>query len=300
MDQDFYIEETNPVKVVILSILFLSIIVGGIYYYLNYRKEYVVKLKSVTVELGSPLPKDITYYINASNPEKYTLDLSSISVDSEGKTNSTGEYSYKIKKDGTIKKGKIYVKDTTNPEVNTQDITVGVNEEFTAYEFIKSCNDLSLPCVAKYKNIKDESLNSVEGIYNTTIIVSDNEGNSVEKEVKLTVSGENTLENTKSQDLNFDHLSVIDENWNNTYTLKLDKAVSEHSVKYKEYIDTISIKEYNYDKELSNKEIIVVYNKYNYVTGFVIKFTFTDGTVSYASKENEAESLNDTEESLTN
>lgn len=289
MDQDFYIEETSPLKIFITILVFILIIAGGLYYYYNYRKENVVKLKNITVELGMPLSKDINSYIECAYPERYKLDLSNISIDENGNTNSTGEYSYKIIKNNEIKKGKLYVKDTTPPVVETQELTVGVNEEFDPSEFVSKCDDLSLPCIVKYKNNSEAKINNNEGTYNIDIIVSDNEGNSIKKNVTLHVSGTDTLKSTKASDLNFDHLSENDESWNQTYTLKLEKAISEESLKYDELIENISTKDYNFDKEISNKKIIVVYNKYNYVLGFSVKITFNDNTVLYVTNENTPE-----------
>lgn len=292
MDQDFYIEETSPFKIFITIFVFIIIVVGGIYYYYDYRKENIVKLKNITVELGMPLSEDINTYIESANPEKYKLDLSNISIDENGNTKSTGEYSYKIIKNSEVKKGKLFVKDTTSPIVEIKEITVGVNEEFNPSEFISKCEDLSLPCSVKYKNGHSSKVNSAEGTYNIDIIVSDNEGNSVNKTAVLHVNGKDTLANTKASDLIFDHLSEEDKTWNNAYTLKLDKAISEESLKYDELIENISTKEYNFEKEVSNKKILIVYNKYNYVIGFSIKVTFSDSTILYVTNENSDQTEN--------
>ena len=237
MDQDFYIEDSSPIKAIIAIIFFIGLIVASIYYFFNYRKENVVKLKDVTVELGELLPTDINTYIVSGNPDSYTIDLSNVSVDETGKTNSTGEYSYRIKKNSNIKKGKIYVKDTTKPEVEVEELTVGVNESFEVSEFVSECKDLSLPCNVKYKNIKDEDLNQKEGSYEVDIIITDSENNSITKSVRLNVSGTNTFAKKKEANLKFDHLSDDDSNWDKTYTLKLEKALNDvDNLKKKTYV----------------------------------------------------------------
>jgi hypothetical protein len=295
MDQDFYIEETKPIKVIITVLIFLALVAGSIYYYIDYRRENVVKLKDITLELGEPLSTNINDYISCYNPEEYELDLSSIKVDENGNVSSTGEYSYKIKKNGQTKKGKVYVKDTTAPVVEVEEITVGVNELFSPNEFISKCEDLSLPCQATYKNVKDEEANASAGTYNFDIVVSDNEGNSVVKSVSLVVSGTNTLASKKETDLEFDHLSTDDNNWDKTYTLKLDKALADESASFNETIENISTKEYAFDKEVKEKVILVAYNKYDYAIGFSIRITFSDDDVIYLTSENSSEIVSDTE-----
>ena len=289
MDQDFYIEESSPLKVILTIVLFLGLIGGGLYYYFNYHKETTVKLKNLTVELGNKLPTNINDYIECSNPATYKLDISSIKVDDNGNAISTGEYSYKVIKNNEIKKGKVFVKDTTKPNVVTTDLFVGVKEEFSPNDFISSCDDLSLPCTVKYKNISDENLNDNEGTYTINIIISDAEGNSVTKIVSLIVSGENTLANKKANDLEYDHLSEIDDNWDKSYTMKLDKAIVDSGINYNELFEELSSKEYDFDKEITDKRILVIYNKYNYVLGFSIKYTFSDSSYIYVTKENAKE-----------
>ncbi len=286
MDEDFYIEKTSPLKIILYVIIFLGLIGYGIYYYVNYHKENYVKLKSITLELGAKLPTNIEYYIEADNISKYKINLSSISVDDAGNVDKVGEYSYKIKKDSTTKKGKVYVKDTTKPNAIVEDLTVGVNEKFDVSEFVLKCEDLSMPCNIKYKNIKDEELNKKEGTYSLDIIISDSENNSVTKTVKLIVKGENTLANKKASDLTFDHLSEEDLSWDKTYTLKLEKGLNEETEEYDQIIDKLLSQEYDFEKKVQDKKILVIYNKYNYVLGFSIKVTFSDNSVIYITDSN--------------
>jgi len=297
MDEDFYIEETSPVKVILGIIIFIGIIAGGLYYYLNHKNSMTLKLKNVTFELGSPLSKDITTYIESNNPNAYTIDLSNVSVDENGNVNSTGEYSYHVKKVGESKKGKIFVKDTTNPEVTVEDLTVGLNEEFGPIEFVTKCEDLSLPCTARYKNIKNEELNTKEGEYDVDIIISDAEGNEVTKKVKLTVSSSTTLAAKKESDLTFDHLSEQDDSWDKSFTLKLEKALADGTARFDEVLEEVSTKEYNFDKEVVEKKILVAYNKYDYAIGFSIKVKFSDDTVKYITSENASEKIEQSTES---
>ncbi len=289
MDQDFYIEDSSPAKVIITIIIFIGLIVAGIFFYMSYKSGNFAKLNNVTVELGDKLPTNIDTYITTNNTSGYKLDLSNIVVDEKGVVTSTGEYSFKVRKDSTVKKGKVYVKDTTKPIVEIEELTVGVNENFSPNDYLVKCEDLSLPCSVRFKNNRSLELNSKEGTYETTIIISDSEGNEVEKTTRLIVSGENTLANKKASLLEYDHLSEEDEKWNKSYTLKLAKGISDESLEYDKYIDEISTKEYDFSKEIADKRILVVYNKYNYVIGFSVKVTFDDNEILYLTKDNAVE-----------
>ena len=289
MDQDFFIEETSPFKIIFYVLIFVGLIGGGIYYYLNYKNSNHLKLKDVTIELGSKLPQDKETYIETNNPSAYTIDLSMIKTDEEGNVNSAGEYSYKVKGSGETKKGKVYVKDTTKPTVEIEDLVVGVSEEFSPNDYLKKCEDYSLPCSVKFKNSKDLEINTKEGIFSTTIIISDAAGNELTKDVKLTVKGENTLGKKKAADLEYSYIEEPDPNWNNTYTLKLTKAVPEDSIEYNDYIVELSSKEYKFSKTIKERKMIVVFNRYKYVIGFSTKITFEDDSFIYVTKSNAEE-----------
>lgn len=285
MDQDFYIEETHPLKVVLLIIVILGLLGYGIYWYYQHYLVDKIYLNKVTVELGEKVPTDINLYIKGKNITDYKLDISSVMVDENNLTNSVGEYSYKVINNNHTLKGKIYVKDTTEPVVEVKTLTVGVNEEFSPSEFVTKCEDLSLPCTIKYKKPSDENLNEKEGTYNLKIVVKDNEDNEVVKDVTLIVTKDNSLKEIKEKDLEYDHLSIDEALWNKTYTLKLEKAIDSETTDYEKLISDISIKEYAFDKSVTNKEIIVAYNKYDYVIGFSLKYTFDDGSNVFITNE---------------
>ena len=293
MDEDFIIDETNPFKVIVVVLLFIGIIGGGILFYLNYQKQDHVKVKDITVELGDKLPLEISAYAKGNNLETYKLDLSQVKVDDNNIATVTGEYSYRVIKNDKILKGKIYVKDTKAPIFTLENLEVGVNENFSPNDYILTCDDYSLPCSVKFKNAKDLELNSKEGVYDTTIIISDAEGNEVSKKVKLTVKGENTLLNKKSSDLEFSYLEEKDKDWDNTYTIKLDKAIDSDSIKYNDYINELGMKEYDFNKKVAGKKILVAYNKYHFVIGFSIKVNFEDGSYIFVNKGNAKEKVAD-------
>lgn len=286
MDEDFYIEENSTLKIILIIIVLIALGIGIFYGYNKMYKPNYIKLKKVTVELGDVLNNDIKNYIECDDYSKYTLDLGNVLVDSKGKTISTGEYSYKITGNNTYKKGKIFVKDTTAPIAEVKTLTVGVNESYEVADFITSCEDLSMPCHITYKNKGDINLNKSSGEYTLTIVISDNTGNETTKDVKLIVKEGYSYQEEKEKDLDYSYTSNEEANWNQTYTLKFDKAISDEDVKFDDALKTLSAKEYQIEGTIKDKEIIIIYNKYDYVIGLSIKVTLEDGTIMFITEEN--------------
>lgn len=285
MDEDFYFEDHYKRNVIILIIVIL-IIIGGLYYaYKKYYKNNYLKIKDVTVELGDKLSDNIEDYIKCNNYSLYKLDLSNVVVDENGNTSVTGEYSYSVIKDNEIKRGKVFVKDTTNPTVTVKDLKVGVNEIYGAFDFVESCNDLSMPCVTSFKDASSADLSSKAGNYKLTIVINDGAGNKVEKDVNLIVEDGYSYKEVKTNTLDVDHLSNDKADWNETYTYKFDKAYEEESTEFEEILEKYSTINLNLDKNIKDKEIIVVYNKYDYVLGISIKVTYDDNTYEFITSD---------------
>lgn len=285
MDEDFYIEDHYKRNVVIVIIIIL-LAIGSLYYgYKNYYKKNYLKVKDVTVELGSKLSTNIKDYIKCDNYDDYKLDLSAVVTDSEGKVTSVGEYAFKVIKNDDVSRGKVFVKDTTKPIVSVSDLTVGVNEEYNAYDFVNSCTDLSMPCVVSFKDANDGDLSGKVGNYKIEIIISDNANNKVNKTVNLIVKEGYSFKEVKEKDFNVDHTSNDKSNWNNIYTIKFEKALEEESTEFNELLESYGIKELTYDKNIKEKEIIVIYNKYNYALGLSIKVTFDDDSYEFVTED---------------
>lgn len=285
MEEDFYIENSSPIKVFIIILISISIIIGSIYYYKKIYMNNYIKLNTIEIELGDKLSTNIEDYIKCNNYSDYTLNLDNVLVDENNKVISTGEYSYKIEGNNSIKKGKIIVKDTIKPEVTVQTLTIGVNEEYNVSEFVTECKDLSSPCKVNYEKEKDTKLNQQAGEYTFNIVVSDMEDNKTTKEVKLIVKENYSYKEEKEKDLEYTSTSNEDSNWNKTYTYKFDKALDTEEEEFDEKIKEISLDEYTFDKEIKDKELIIVYNKYGYSIGVSVKLTFTDGTKTFVTKE---------------
>ena len=285
MDEDFYIEDNYKRNVIILILVLILFGFGLYYVYKNYYKKNYLKINDVTVELGDKLSGKIEDYIKCENYNSYKLDLSSVVVDENGKTTKAGEYSYAVIKGQDVKRGKIYVKDTRKPIVSVKDLKVGVGESYGAFDFVNSCDDLSLPCTTLFKDANDAELSSKAGNYKIAIVVSDNAGNKIEKTVNLIVEEGYSYKEVKATDLNVDHLSNENSNWNKTYTYKFDTAYDEESVEFNEIIEKYSTINIKLDKSIKDKEIIIIYNKYSYAIGLSIKVTFEDDTYEFISSD---------------
>ena len=286
IDEDFYIEESNPKKIFFTS-LFILFLIGlglGAYYYLN--QKGIIKLKTVTIELGDSVPTDISYYLNGQNTREYILDTTAVHVDENGKTDSVGEYSYKVIKGTTEKRGKIFVKDTKPPEVTLLELTVGLNEEFEVDDFAASCIDLSGACFLEYAKDKDSFLASEEGTYELSIIIKDRFENKVTKTTKLIVSKEASLSDIKASDMEVSAIYPQDENWNKTYTKKYNKGFTENDEIFDAEILELSNESFddNYEEKIVNQTLLTIYNKYNYVIGFSVKLEFENENIIYVTK----------------
>lgn len=286
VDEDFYIEKSSPLKIFftfLLSLLVLGVFVG-VYFFYFYHEP--IKLKTITIELGAKVPSDPNYYVKGSKKHKYIIDLSSVSVDEEGITNSVGEYSYKVTLGKESKKGKIYVKDTTPPIVELKELTVGLNEDFEVEDFVLSCEDLSEICFVYYKKESEENLSENVGEYNVTLSIKDKYDNTITKTTKLIVSKDASLNAVKSNDLTPASLYPKDEKWNNTYTVKFSKGLLETDESFEAQILTLTNTDFMslFEEKVIHQTLLNVYNQYNYVIGFSMKLEFENGNIVYVTE----------------
>ena len=274
MDEIYY-EESNHVFAKCLIILFLLGLFGGAFIY--YKRENTVRIKNVTVEVGSKLSNNVEDYLKNGNrfSYKYKLYLNDVDV------NTVGKYTYKIKYNKHTKKGYINVIDTKGPNVVIDDdITVGKDTQFDPNIFVLKCDDYSLPCSVSLKNKSD--LNKIKSIgeYNLEIVISDSVGNKTIKSVKLNVSDSNKVSSKSTSDLDYYTNSINDDELDHTLFVSLSSAISEESLEYdKLFLDTSSTNFSDYvDKDIYSTRIITAYNKYGYVIGLQVEVTFNDGT----------------------
>jgi len=288
MDEEFFIEESNPKKIFFVFCLLLIIGTAGYFGWQYYQKQDYVKLKTITVELGEKIPTEISRYLKSNELAGYILDVSNVRVDEEGNTNSVGEYSFKLTKGTKSYKGKIIVKDTKPPIVDLQNLTVGLNEEFDPEDFVLSCYDLSLPCYVSFTHISDGLLNEKEGTYDISLTIKDKYGNETIKKAKLTVKKGASLNSIKAADLEVDSLYPKDEDWDDIFTVRFSKGLLNDSPELDSKILAITNFDYSekYKKEITNQTNILAYNKYGFVLGIIVKLEFIDGTKIYVPEEN--------------
>lgn len=285
VDEDFYIEESNPVKVFFtcLLILFLIGALAGAYYYFYVYNN--ISLKNIEVELGAKVPSDISNFVKRGNYEGWTLDVSKVHLDENNNTDSVGEYSYKISKDDKELKGKIIVKDTTPPTVEVGELTVGINENFRVDEFIIKCEDLSGACFPEYADDKQEEYIKEEGTYEITLRITDKYDNEVIKKTKLTVSKNFSLSDTKASDKTVASVYPVDKNWDGSFTIKFAKGIEDESDEFEKAVLEIANRDFqkDYEEEIAEQDLLTIYNKYNYVLGFSVKLELSSGKVIYVT-----------------
>ena len=201
--ENIYIEETNAksiFKTLIIICFLLGLLIGG---YIYFHNKNILRLNSVTIELGNQIPTKIDLYVKnkVKNANDYKLHVSSVSVDQNGVADEVGEFLYTVTYENQKKKGKIIVKDTTAPKVVLKDLNVGVNEDFRMEEAIESCEDLSLPCKVEFKSSRDKIYLTQIGTHTVTLKISDKYGNYVYMDTQLTTSSSDTLLGEKQSDL---------------------------------------------------------------------------------------------------
>lgn len=296
MDQDFYFEESNPRKtkrIIFAIIVVFLLIVGGLYYY---KSKYTLNIKkNLKYEVGTVLPTDVREFVNNKviDESDYTLLVSSISTE-DGVLNKVGDYTYKIKYKNVTKTGKIKVVDTVAPRVEVEELTVGVNEEFLVDDFVKVCEDYSKPCKAEYDNESDSKVNEKEGTYNFKIRVSDSVGNMVKKDVTLHVKKGYNSKDGKESDLKIDHIEPEFADWNKEMIVSFTKACDPNEVDesdgYGEFLEISADDLHNYidplymNNGIVDKQIIMVYNKYDLVIGYAIRVKLDNGLYLYCKK----------------
>lgn len=285
MKEEFYFEESNPKKVV-LTCLFILFLIGvgfGAYQYFTIRDN--VKLKQMTIELGDKVSDDISLYIKSGKYDGFTLDITSVHVDENGNTDSVGEYSYKIIKNDQVIRGKIIVQDTTPPVAEVKELTVGLNEEFDVNDFLVSCEDLSGACNVLYADQKGETATSEEGTHEIRIKIRDKYNNEIIKKTKLIVSRDASLSDLKASDQTVTNIYPVDENWDQTYTVKFPKGIPEDNETFEGKILELSNREFDkeYEEKIVKQTLLTIYNKYDYVLGFSVKLEFEDGKIIYVT-----------------
>ncbi len=289
--EDFYVEDLSR-KEIIFKVFITLIIVGcavvlGIY--LIGANSLHIK-KEIKIEAGSTLSKKVSDYVTGklNNTTEYTIKVEGLKLGEV--VEKTGEYKYTVKYNRQIKEGKIVVIDTKAPEVTTQDVTIGPDDDYELDDFIKSCNDYSKPCKVTLKDDKDYT---EVGIYNLTLIIEDQSGNKTEKTASLTIKEGYSLKEVKESNLNIASTEPAIEDFKDEYAfIKFDKAYEndDESEAYNYMLELITEDLNKYipseyaGATIVDQETIELLNKYGYVVGYAFKVKLSNGEETYLKK----------------
>ncbi|MCR5483761.1 MAG: hypothetical protein K6E99_05105 [Bacilli bacterium] len=293
--EDFYVEDLSR-KEIIFKVFITLIIVGcavvlGIY--LIGANSLHIK-KEIKIEVGNTLSKKVSDYVTGklNNTTEYTIKVDGLKLGEV--VEKTGEYKYTVKYNHQIKEGKIIVIDTKAPEVTTQDVTIGPDDDYELDDFIKSCNDYSKPCKVTLKDDKDYT---EVGIYNLTLIIEDQSGNKTEKTASLTIKEGYSLKEVKESNLNIASTEPAIEDFKDEYAfIKFDKAYEndDESEAYNYMLELITEDLNKYipseyaGATVVDQETIELLNKYGYVVGYAFKVKLSNGEETYLKNNQES------------
>ena len=297
MNEDLFLEESNPKKVkygILTVLIIIILVVAGVIIYSRFIS--IRTKKAITFEVGTKISLKAKDYINNKRikEELLTLDIDDVEKDENNVLTKVGEYIFYIEYKGKTTKGKVIVQDTTAPTVKTEDLVIGVNEEYELDEFLSVCEDYSKPCTVTLKNESDESLSEKAGEYEVPLTVSDSLDNKTSITAKLIVKEGYSREALRKGDLNIDHIDPSYDDFNNKLVLKYNEAISEDDLddddKYNDLLELSADNLNNYLPEeykgnsITESEIIFVYNKYNYIVGFAFRVKLDNGKYTYLTK----------------
>ncbi len=296
MDQDFYFEESNPKKAKLIIVGIIVIISALCVLLLFVRSRYTLGVrKNLVFEAGDKLSDKVQDYVTNKVVDEgdYTLLLEGVSTE-DGVLNKVGEFTFKVRYKNITKKGKLKVVDTTPPEVEVADLTVGVDEEFELDYFVTKCSDYSMPCKVSYEHDSDDEKNKKEGSYTYNIIIEDNAQNKVKKEVKLIVKKNYSYKDTLIKDLKVDHVFPELSDWNGELVLKFDKGYDPNDIDgtdaYAALMEVTGGDLHNYldpmymNNLITESQIIEAYNRGGYVIGYAIRVKLDNGLYFYLRK----------------
>lgn len=287
IDEEFYIEETSPVKVFFTILFFILLLsaIGAVYYFYFYHEP--IRLKDIELELGSAPSLDVNDYLKNIGRYDFPLDISKLSVDEDGKTNAIGEYSYEVIVNEETLRGKIFVVDTTPPEVTLRELIIGLGEEYDLDDFLVTCEDYSVICHVNYANDKDEDLINEEGTHKIKLNISDIHGNTITKTAILIVDKDASLYDLKASNEEVSQIYPLDDEWDGTYTVKPEKGFLEDSEEFETEILKLANSDISslFEESIKETKLLTIYNKYNYVIGFSLKVTFENEVIYLSESE---------------
>lgn len=180
----------NRVALIVLSIILL--LAGFTLWYIYRPTEEDFKPKVVEVELGESLPIRTSSYVEPgiSGTEidelLYSLDLSQVNV------GQVGEYDFTVTYKNIKKYGKLYIKDTTQPELEVRPVTIVEGAEYDASSFVEICHDLS-GCNYSFQDNDTVTKYTTAGNYTVYVVATDAYQNSVTKKANLFIESQGSV-----------------------------------------------------------------------------------------------------------
>lgn len=170
-------KKLENILVIVIYILALITFATDIYYIYG---KMAPKFKDITIEIGYSEELNLKHFVTK---EKYIEDSKILTDLSTIDLNKVGEYDIELMYKQKNKTVKLYLVDTTAPEVKFQDITRYIGYEINAEDFILEKSDLS----EMYVEVTNIPEITEFGKYPITIVVKDKFENVTSKECILTI-----------------------------------------------------------------------------------------------------------------
>ena len=162
---------------------------------------------------------------------------------------------------------------------------MNVKEDLEARLLVSDCDDISLPCSVVFKDENIVKKFKTPGVYVVDIIVSDSQGNKVEKSAKVTSSETGTLSTIMSSDLEYYTNNLNDDTIEHILFEKFDVAMDDDSHEFVTIHQEVSALDFTqYTDDIYSMKLLIAYNKYGYVIGLQVIVTHSDGTIEYLTK----------------
>ncbi len=193
------------------AILIIAFLIGFYFLYVKAPGEEDFVPLTVTIELGDSLPIRTKAYVRPGVGTEvdellYVKDVSKVVLE------EVGEYQFSIKHNGIVKYGKVVIKDTTAPTLETRTVTITEGDVYKASSFVESCRDHS-GCNYAFQDNETTNKYTTPGSYVIYIIATDAYGNSVTKKANLFIEAKGLIK-TYVKETSFDFqtgYSITDE-----------------------------------------------------------------------------------------
>lgn len=202
-------KKKDVIIIVCVVLLLICVGIGSAIFLLNKNKDHnetineinnpIIK-ENVEVEVNSSVLEISDFFSTNSDFENTSISyyLDDEEVNFSDFYNELGEFKVIIVADDTEYQTILRIVDTTAPEVEVQDVSIIQNASYEISNFVVSCKDNSQEeCILEYKDSAMANYQEV-GEYIITIVAKDATGNEVQKDAKLTITEENSTQNSST------------------------------------------------------------------------------------------------------